>query len=71
MTALIGAGALPGDVDGDGAVTSSDALLALRYAMGLSEGSALDLTAADMDGDGSVTSADALLILRRAAGLDS
>lgn len=57
-----------GDINGDGLVTSSDALLALRYALGLIGGSALDLAEADMNGDGVVDSSDALIILRRTLG---
>lgn len=54
-----------GDLDGDGAVTVSDALRALRMAAKLAEAD----DAADVDGDGEVTVADALLILRAAVGL--
>ena len=60
---------LLGDADGDGAVSVSDALIVLRFSMGLIEASALDTAAADMDGSGSVTVADALLILRKAMGI--
>lgn len=54
-----------GDLDGDGEVTVSDALRALRMAAKLIE----DDDAADVDGDGSITVADALLLLRAAVGL--
>ena len=60
---------VPGDVDGNGELTSIDALMTLRYVMGLLDESALDLNAADADGDGAVTSADALLIMRVSMGL--
>ena len=53
-----------GDVNGDGEVDIADALLTLRYAMGLLPDDALDLTAAEVDGDGVVSVSDALLILR-------
>ena len=63
----------PGDVDGDGSVTSADARLALRTSVGLekdiTKGKAAYL-AADADGDGEVTSGDARLILRASVGLE-
>lgn len=61
-----------GDIDEDGKVTSADARLALRAAVGLediSSGSGA-FTAADADKDGKITSADARLILRAAVGLE-
>ena len=60
---------LMGDADGDGTVSVADALIVLRFSMGLISASALDTAAADMDGSGSVTVADALLILRKAMGI--
>ena len=54
-----------GDLDGDGEVTVSDALRALRIAASLAEAD----DAADVDGDGEVTVADALAILRAAVGI--
>lgn len=60
-----------GDVDNNGAVDSADALLTLRYAMGLTSLSDHALAAADVDGNGTVDSADALTILRYAMGLIS
>ena len=59
---------VPGDANGDGAVDVTDALLALRYAMGLVD-ELPDLTAADMNGDGTVDMTDALAILRTAMGI--
>jgi subtilisin family serine protease len=55
---------LLGDVNGDGSVSTTDALLILRYVNGLIGPNELNLTRADVDGDGSITSSDALLILR-------
>lgn len=57
------------DIDGDGAVTSADARLALRYSIDLEFLSQTQCRAADADGDSKITSADARLILRRALGL--
>ena len=58
-----------GDVDEDGNITVSDALLALRCAMGLIELTEDQYTAADADGSYDVTVSDALMILRCAMGL--
>lgn len=61
-----------GDVDGDKEVTSSDARLALRAAVGLEnykKGSS-QFYNADFDGDGEITAGDARCILRVAVGLD-
>lgn len=55
---------LPGDADGSGEVTSSDALLALQAATGKIDLTGAALDAADVDGDGTIESADALLILQ-------
>ena len=63
----------PGDVDGDGEITSADARLALRRSVSLEdypEDSAAWF-ACDADGDGQVTSADARLILRASVGLET
>ena len=57
-----------GDVNGDGVVTTEDALLILRYTMGLQDLPANRVLAADYNGDGSVTAEDALLILRATMG---
>ena len=58
-----------GDTDGDGSITVSDALLAMRAAIGAINLDAAAALRADMDGNGSVSAADALAILRLALGL--
>ena len=60
------AGMANGDVDGDGIVSVSDALLAMRGAMGTITLTASQLAHADLDGDGTVTASDALAIMRMA-----
>ena len=63
---------IPGDVDGDGKVSSADARLALRMSVKLEpceEGTAAFI-AADANRDGAVTPEDARLILRAAVGLE-
>lgn len=62
-------GGLLGDVDGSGEVNANDALLILRYALGIIPESALDLSVADVDGSGTVDANDALLVLRCALGI--
>ena len=57
-----------GDVDGDGSVNSNDALMVLRYALGLIP-TLPDMAAADVNGDGQIDANDALLIVRMALGL--
>ena len=59
---------LPGDVDGDGEVTVSDALLVMRYAMGIIS-ELPHIENADMDGSGVIDVSDALLIMRMSMGL--
>ncbi|MBR5948664.1 MAG: DUF2436 domain-containing protein [Clostridia bacterium] len=58
-----------GDVDMDGDVDTADALLALRYSMGLIELTEQQLAQAEVDGDGEVTIVDSLLIIRKAMEL--
>ena len=60
---------IPGDVNLNGVVTSEDALLALRYTMGLAELDGTAFRAGDVNGDGEVNSEDALIILRMGMGL--
>lgn len=56
-----------GDFDGDGVITVSDALAALRIAAKMAESTAEALSIGDVDGDGNITVSDALAILRVAA----
>ncbi len=60
----------PGDVDGDGKVTASDARTILRASSGLENLSTEKKKAADVNGDGKVTAADAREALRISANLD-
>ena len=57
------------DMNNDGNVSVSDALMALRIAARLVEPDTLDVASGDVDGDGEITVADALKILRAAVGL--
>lgn len=63
---------IPGDVDTDGRVTSADARLSLRAAVGLVtvSGSYTRFVIMDVDTDGNLTAADARLILRASVGLE-
>ncbi len=69
VSALVAVSRMPGDVDGDKEVKVSDALEALRAAVGLNTLTGDDLWAADMDHSGNVDVTDALQILRIAVGL--
>lgn len=63
------AGALaPGDVDGDGIVSMTDAVYVLRYALGLMQPGEHAMNG-DMNGNGRLDVADAVLIVRIAIGL--
>lgn len=57
-------GMVPGDCDGDGALTELDALCALQMSVNLIP----EQPALDMDGDQQVTSRDSVVILQRAIG---
>jgi len=58
-----------GDVDADGSVTITDALLTLRIAMELVTPSEVQLAAADINEDMCVNVVDAQIILRTALGI--
>ncbi|MBQ5487847.1 MAG: hypothetical protein IIT70_03200, partial [Clostridia bacterium] len=58
-----------GDVDLDGEVTAADALLAMRYAMGVMDLTEEQLVQMDVNGDGLYDLVDATLILRYAMGI--
>lgn len=57
-------GFIPGDTNGDNAVESMDALMVLRFSLGLAELTPAQIVRADINGDGIVDSTDALGILR-------
>ena len=57
------------DVDMDGSLTAADALLALRYSLGLAELSDFQVGLADVAADGQITALDAVTILRTVLGL--
>lgn len=58
-----------GDVDLDGSVNSTDALLILKHVVGTAALGSNEQRYADVNGDGRITSADALDILRKSVGL--
>ena len=60
-----------GDIDGDGNVTSADALSVLRMSASLEDYTPDIIPLADVDGDENITSADALDILRFSASLSA
>ena len=55
-----------GDVDADGSITVTDALMTLQYSVGKITFSDNQLALADMNGDGKATVTDALIILQKA-----
>ena len=57
------------DVNQDGSVTSADAILILRFAVGLIALDEVQQVLADVNGDGRVNAGDAVLALRKAVGL--
>ena len=60
---------IPGDMNGNGNVETSDAVLALRMSLGLVEAS--NVEAGDINGNGSIDVSDAVQILRIAVGLSN
>ena len=60
-----------GDLDNDGAITSSDALNILRLSVGLDNSTPEKQTLADIDEDGAVSSSDALDVIRYSVALPS
>ena len=60
-----------GDIDGNGVVDMSDALLAMRKSMGLITLTEEQMTHADVNGDGIVNTEDSVIIARIALGLET
>lgn len=58
-----------GDLNGDGDITSADAVMLARYLADLIDLTEKQLLAADLNGDGEITSADAVRMARYLAGL--
>ena len=58
-----------GDINDDGYIDSLDALIALRYSVGLEKLSETELLAADVTKDNVIDSLDALDILRKSVGI--
>ena len=58
-----------GDMDGDGTITSGDALNILRASVQLNDLTPEQFKLADIDNDGTLTSSDALSVLRASVGL--
>lgn len=61
---------IKGDVNGDGNVNSSDALLVLKHAVKKSELTGKPLQQADVNKDGVINSSDALAILKISVGME-
>ena len=58
-----------GDINNDGDADAGDALLVLRYSVGLASLSEAQKQVADVNGDGDIDAGDAVLLLRYDAGL--
>jgi subtilisin family serine protease len=66
---LIAQGGVNGDANDDGVLDSADALLIMRYSMGLAD--IENIGVCDVNGDGAVDMADALLIIRHVNGVST
>ena len=60
-----------GDVNGDGKINSSDALLTVEHSVGLRKLNSEKVKLADIDKDSKVTSSDAFIILKISTGAES
>lgn len=58
---------LSGDVDGNGKINSSDALIVLQYSVGQIK--TISKARADVNGDGNINSSDALIVLQISVGM--
>ena len=62
---------LAGDMNGNGVIEAADALIILRYVLGMQELSAEQIALCDADGNGTVNTADALNVLREAMSVET
>jgi uncharacterized protein YjdB len=69
VTIKVSSTASVGDINNDGIPDAGDALLVLRYSVGLQALSTAQKAVADVNGDGSIDAGDAILLLRYDAGL--
>ena len=69
VTVTVTAKAQLGDVNGDGYIDAGDAMLCMRYSVGLAELTDAQKAAADVNRDGFIDAGDAILILRYDAKL--
>ena len=69
VTVKVSSAAPAGDINNDGSVDAGDALLVLRYSVGLIALSQAQQSVADVNSDGDIDAGDAILILRYDAGL--
>ena len=60
---------MPGDLDGDGLISSADAVMLARYLVDLTDLTDKQLQAADVDRDGAITSGDSVRLARFLAGV--
>ncbi|MDR1797130.1 MAG: dockerin type I repeat-containing protein [Clostridiales Family XIII bacterium] len=63
-------GPAPGDVDGDGVVTISDAVRIVNALIGSATLTEVQFAAADMDGDGTLSMTDVVLLVQRILSLE-
>ena len=69
VTIRVSSDAAMGDINNDGDADAGDALLVLRYSVGLASLSEAQRLVADVNGDGDIDAGDAVLLLRYDAGL--
>ena len=69
ITIYVSSTASVGDINNDGVPDSGDALMVLRYSVGLLALSEAQKSVADVNGDGRIDAGDAILLLRYDAGL--
>lgn len=69
VSGVIGGHSPSGDADGNGFVDTTDALMVLRCALGISGSGQALMPVCDMDGNNAIDTTDALMILRIALGI--